>query len=75
MCDEATRSSGMLTIHSYMKLLSSQCRSLTDEYHIYLPANGRINIAGLNKSCTKQVALAIDAVVRKDLNRATIFEK
>jgi hypothetical protein len=36
-------------------------------WHIYLPANGRINVAGLSKSCIEKVALAIDTIVRKDM--------
>lgn len=53
-------------LFSYLKLSSSQCQILTNEHHIHLPVNGRINVAGFNESCAEKVALAIDAVVRED---------
>jgi aspartate aminotransferase, cytoplasmic len=55
----------MLTIDSYLGLNPTQCCKLVDHFHIYLPTNGRINIAGLNDSCIERVASAIDTVVRE----------
>jgi aspartate aminotransferase len=57
----------MLTTDSYLKLTPAQCSTLVERYHIYLPTNGRINIAGLNDSCVERVALAIGTVVRGDM--------
>ena len=34
------------------------------DYHIYLPPNGRLNVAGLNEDNVGVVARAIDEVVR-----------
>lgn len=36
--------------------------TLIDEYHIYLPANGRINVAGINPGNVERVAAAIAQV-------------
>jgi aspartate aminotransferase len=58
----------MLTTDSYLKLTPVQCSTLVEQYHIYLPTNGRISIAGLNDSCVERVALAIDTVVRDDVH-------
>lgn len=37
---------------------------LGTKYHIYMPPNGRMNIAGLNVLSMPVVAAALDAVVR-----------
>ncbi|KAF2193674.1 PLP-dependent transferase [Zopfia rhizophila CBS 207.26] len=36
--------------HIYLPLSPQQCLKLRSKFHIYLPENGRINIAGLNSS-------------------------
>ncbi|QYT05326.1 Aspartate transaminase [Trichoderma simmonsii] len=51
-------------LFSFLKLSPRQCSVLIQEFHIYLPPNGRINISGLNKSNVERVARAIDYVVR-----------
>ena len=38
---------------------------LVERFHIYLPATGRINIAGLSPSTIDTVAHALDIVVRE----------
>lgn len=57
----------MLTTDSYFKLTPAQCSTLIERYHIYLPTNGRINIAGLNDSNVESVALAINTVVQDEM--------
>lgn len=49
---------------SYTGLTPSQCKYLTDKFHIYLLTNGRISMAGLNTNNVKYVAQAIDDAVR-----------
>ncbi|KAM6487565.1 aspartate aminotransferase [Trichoderma sp. SZMC 28011] len=51
-------------LFSFLKLSPRQCSVLIQQFHIYLPPNGRINISGLNKSNIERVARAIDYVVR-----------
>lgn len=50
---------------SYTGLSKTQCEHLVDDFHIYLPTNGRISVAGLNTHNVEYVAKSIDAVVRK----------
>lgn len=50
----------------FLKLTAAQCKYLTDQYHIYLPGNGRINMSGLNSKNVSLVARAIDEVVRAE---------
>lgn len=45
-------------------LTSAQCQSLIDQHHIYLTANGRISMAGLNSQNVQYVAKAFDQVIR-----------
>lgn len=50
---------------SYTGLSEAQCRHLTETYHIYLLANGRISMAGVNIGNVKYLASAIyDAVIK-----------
>ncbi|OXB71909.1 UNVERIFIED_CONTAM: hypothetical protein H355_005524 [Colinus virginianus] len=49
---------------SYTGLTPDQCDRLTNHWHIFLMRNGRISLAGLNKSNVDYVASAIDEVVR-----------
>lgn len=48
----------------YGGLSTEQCIKLIDEYHIYLPKNGRVNIAGLNDHNIEPFSQALDRVVR-----------
>lgn len=54
-------------LFSLLGLSEEQVEMLISQHHIYLPANGRINVAGLNDSNIQTVARAIDSVIRKDL--------
>lgn len=47
-----------------LDLSSSQIEELIIKHHIYLPPNGRINVAGLSHSNIERTARALDAVVR-----------
>ncbi|KAL7933031.1 aspartate aminotransferase [Trichoderma chlorosporum] len=51
-------------LFSFLKLSPQQCSILIEQFHIYLPSNGRINISGLNQSNIENVARAFDHVVR-----------
>ncbi|RFU34140.1 hypothetical protein B7463_g2253, partial [Scytalidium lignicola] len=48
-----------------LPLSGEQITELRDRHHIYIPDNGRINIAGLNPDNLNLVASAIDEVVKK----------
>lgn len=48
----------------YSGLNERQCNFLVDEYHIYLPKNGRVNIAGLNASNIERFAIAFNESVK-----------
>ncbi|KAI8654213.1 hypothetical protein LRP88_01757 [Fusarium phalaenopsidis] len=54
-------------LFSYLDLTPTQCKTLVDRHHIYLPSSGRINISGLNKENIERVAKAIDQVVSGDV--------
>lgn len=59
--DHITSQIGMF---SFTGLRKEQVKFIRDKYHIYMTANGRISMAGLNKGNIKYVAGAIhDAVV------------
>ena len=47
----------------FLQLTPSQCETLVEAHHIYLPNTGRINISGLNGSNIERVAKAIHLVV------------
>ena len=47
-----------------LSLSPKQVNMLIDEHHFHLPANGRINVAGLNTGNLDRAACAIDAVKR-----------
>lgn len=47
------------------ELTTDQVNELIDEHHVYLPPNGRINVAGLSEDNIHRVAKALDAVSRK----------
>jgi len=51
---------GMFT---YTGLSEAQVAEMVNKYHIYLLANGRISLAGINTNNVKYVASCIDAVV------------
>ncbi len=52
---------GMFT---FTGLSERQCQALMEKHHIFLTANGRISVAGLNSGNVQYVAAAIDDVVR-----------
>ena len=56
-----TRQIGMFT---YTGLTPAQCERMVEEFHIYMLATGRINVAGLNAESVPILVDAIDAVVR-----------
>lgn len=45
-------------------LTREQTKALIDDLHVYLPLNGRVNVAGLNKKNTEDFCALIDYVVR-----------
>lgn len=49
------------------RITAEQCKALVERGHIYLTANGRISMAGLNENNVQYVAESIDAVVRGQL--------
>ncbi|OJJ01688.1 hypothetical protein ASPVEDRAFT_52588 [Aspergillus versicolor CBS 583.65] len=53
-------------LFSLLGIGEEQVERLINEFHIYLPPNGRINVAGLNERNVGVVARAIDQVVRAD---------
>lgn len=55
---------GMFT---FTGLNPEQCKALVEKGHIYLTANGRVSMAGLNSNNVKYVAESIDKVVRGTL--------
>lgn len=63
--DHLTSQIGMF---SFTGLDPKQVGRLVTEFHIYLAANGRISMAGLNKNNVKYVAKSIDTVVRQSSN-------
>jgi aspartate aminotransferase, cytoplasmic len=46
---------------------AQQCKDLLEKGHIYLTANGRISMAGLNESNIEYFAECVDKVVRGQL--------
>jgi aspartate aminotransferase len=46
---------------------AQQCKDLVEKAHIYLTANGRISMAGLNESNIEYFAECVDKVVRRTL--------
>jgi len=51
---------GMFT---YTGLNKAQVERMVNEFHIYMTADGRISVAGLNPSNIEHVAASINAVV------------
>jgi aspartate aminotransferase len=49
---------------SFTGLDSGQSATMTEKWHIYLTANGRISMAGLNSGNVAYVGRCIDEVVR-----------
>jgi len=49
---------------SFTGLTKQQTEKMKTDYHIYMTANGRISMAGINSGNVDYVAKAIDAVVR-----------
>jgi aspartate aminotransferase, cytoplasmic len=52
-------------LFSLLALSEDQMSNLRTEHHIYLPKNGRINIAGLSEGNIERFATAVDAVIRR----------
>lgn len=48
---------------SLLGITPEQATALTEEHHIYLPTNGRINVAGLSESNVDRVGMALAAVL------------
>ena len=48
-----------------LSLSPGQCSALIEDHHVYLPENGRINIAGLSLRNIEWTARAIDSVIRE----------
>ena len=48
---------------SYTGLSEPQCRRMVEEFHVYMLASGRINVAGLNEATVPVLADAMHAVV------------
>ncbi|EGV64796.1 aspartate aminotransferase [Yamadazyma tenuis] len=48
----------------YSGLTEAQSKKLLEEYHVFLPKNGRVNVAGLNDNNIDAFCAAFDAVVR-----------
>lgn len=46
---------------------AQQCKDLLEKGHIYLTANGRISMAGLNEGNIEYFAECVDKVVRGQL--------
>ncbi|KAF2149718.1 aspartate aminotransferase [Myriangium duriaei CBS 260.36] len=57
-------------LFSFTGLSPRHIKILVEEYHIYLPTNGRINVSGLNEKNIEEVAQAFDAVVRGSVDEA-----
>lgn len=56
---------GSLRLCSFTGINPTQSKALTSEAHVYLTANGRISMAGLNTKNVRYFAESLDAVVRK----------
>lgn len=50
-------------LFSFLRLDKPQIDVLARKHHVYLPPNGRINVAGLTKANTQSAATAIQAVL------------
>lgn len=44
-----------------------QARALTEQAHVYMPLNGRISIAGLNRHNVRYFAQSLDGAMRGQL--------
>lgn len=49
---------------SFTGLTEAQVKVMIEKYHIYMTSNGRISMAGLNKSNVEYVAKAIYEVTK-----------
>jgi len=52
---------------SFTGITPSQSQALMDKSHIYLPADGRISVAGLNSKNVRYFAMSLDKVIRDTL--------
>lgn len=50
---------------SYLPLTRRQISRLVEEFHIYIPINGRISISGLRTGNLEYVSKAFDTVIRE----------
>ncbi|ANB11689.1 aspartate transaminase AAT2 [Sugiyamaella lignohabitans] len=57
---------------SYTGLSPAHVQRLVNEFHIYLVANGRISMAGLNTNNIDYVAQSIDRVVKDSLKASNL---
>lgn len=69
--DDAKRTPRMMTgltrYNSFTGISPSQSQALVDKFHIYLTANGRISMAGLNTHNIRYFAESLDKVVRGEI--------
>ena len=59
--DHLKREKGLF---AYTHLTEGQIADLAAKHHVYLPGNGRLNVAGMNDRNMENLAAALDAVVR-----------
>jgi len=50
-------------LFSFLNLTKAHIQELRETHHVYLPPNGRINVAGLSKANIDRAAEAIDSVI------------
>ena len=58
----------IIIIISFTGLTASQTRTLAEKAHIYMTADGRISMAGLNDSNVGYFSESIDAAIRGNLS-------
>ena len=51
-------------VASFTGISTAQSKALVDDAHVYMTANGRISMAGLNSKNLRYFAEALDRVVR-----------
>lgn len=54
-------------LHSFTGLTAPQTKALAEKAHVYMTADGRISMAGLNSNNIKYFAESVDAAVRGKL--------
>lgn len=59
---------GLRTDYSFTGLTTPQTKALAEKAHIYMTADGRISMAGLNGGNIEYFAESVDKAVRGTLN-------